>query len=817
MVKPRRNGCLGRIRFGGPARRWAPLCVLFILGACHEAAESWGQAEISASTMALTYSEISNVSATITGPEITRPLVVPLGAREGNVWTASVAGIPAGGDRVVSVLATNPSGVGLFFGEATGVAIRPGATTPISIVLFEMSPAPDFNNHAPVIDALTASASLVAPGAMVSLGVQAHDDDQADVLAYSWSTTCGSLAGKDTAAPVWSAPQAAAVCHVGLTVADGRGASISSSLTIVVDATLRGGTSLSVAPDRSPIVKSIRVVPTPLVVGEPVILNLVAEDPDGQELTYKWTSKCNGSFVDDTQQNAGFTLSALPESGECEFQVDVTDPLGAHTVGILNQRTGSVSVDQAPFIEGATQSHDELGPGQSSLLTVTAKDPEDDALTFSWTADAGSVTQVDGGGGHSVSLRFTAPEELPQGAMHVEVTVKDTGGQSTKVTFIFNRLNHAPVISSQTIAPLPLIVGGAAQLKVVATDADQDPLTYAWTTTCEGTFDALTSANPTFTLTTLPAGYYCSFDVVVKDGRGGQTVATVLGIADQLPVVGTPTLSTAQILVGEPTSLSVTATDPDGDALSYSWSRSCDGTFDDKTAQNPTFTLSATPSNGSCSFTVTVTDVRGGQAMATVLGVVGTLPQITDMRAIPLPLLVGQPTQLSVTAADADGDPLTYLWETDCDGSFTGGTSAAPTFTLAAVPASKLCTFQVLVSDGRGGLSIGQTTGQAGPVIVNYGPIIDGQTGDTVVSPGQRIPLMVSAHDPEGESLSYAWSATEGTLGDVTTDSDTSRSVAYWTAPLVFSGQTAQVTVIVSDVSGPFSTTVTIVLTAGSP
>lgn len=804
MAKPRRDGCPSRMRFGGSILRWPPLCALLMLGACHAPDEGSGSAEISASTKALRYSDIATVSATISGPEISKPLVVPLGAREDNVWKASVTGIPAGPDRVVSVVARDLSGVGLFFGEATGVTIRIGATTPIALDLFEMSPAPDFANHAPEIDALTASAAVASPQGTVSLGAQAHDSDSADVLGYVWSASCGELTGADIATPVWTAPDGAGACQIEVTVSDGRGASVSSGLTLVVDATSRGGAAVSLSADLSPVIKRISVVPTPLVVGQPVMVNLDAEDPDGQALTYQWTSDCAGTFVDDKQQNASFALSSLPEGGTCRFQVDVADADGAHTIGVLNQKTGTTPVDRAPVIESATESQGELAPGQAALVIVKASDPDGQELAFSWMADVGTVTELGGSAPHEVSLRFTAPATLPEGAMHLVVTVKDSGAQSAKVTFIFNRPNHAPTMTGPTISSVPLLLGAMAQLNVTAVDGDGDLLTFTWTSSCDGTFDDVTSARPVFTLKTFPEGYYCSFAVTVTDGHGGEAIGTVVGTADHLPVVATPSVSETEILVGTPVTLGVTATDPDeGDALSYSWSRSCEGAFDDKSKQNPTFILTAAPSTGHCSFTVTVTDLRGGQSMASVERPVDRVPDITDMQVVPLPLLAGQPTQLSVVGTDADGDPLTYAWKTDCDGSFAGEASPTPTFTLAVVPATRLCTFQVQVSDGRGGSSVGQISGQAGAVGVNVAPsIVATSQSATSVLGGDVVVLGVSAADPEGQPVTYRWSASDGTLDTPVTEPDTSRSRVDWTVPAVMPSQTMYVTVVVSDPSG---------------
>jgi len=780
---------------------WGNLCALIALGACHETVDNSGELAIQASAKSLRYSDIAKVSATITGPDIVRPVVVPLWVNGGD-WQGKVMGIPAGTDRVISALAKDIAGVVLFSGEATGVTILGGDTTAVSIVLFEMSPAPSFGNNAPIIDALTVSAILTAPGGSVNVGAQAHDPDESDVLTYDWSASCGSFASSESANTVWTAPAVAGTCGVTLTVTDDRGASVNSTVTLVVDGTLHGGTAVDVVPDRSPVINSIGMTPTPLTVGKLVTVNLDAVEPDGHVLTYQWSSDCSGVFTDATAQNADFTLAEMPASGTCRFQVDVADSLGAHTIGVLNQATGMPNIDQAPVIELASQSQDEIDPNQSVVLSVKASDPDGQTISFTWTASDGTLTEI-ASTPDSTSLRFTAPAVLPAGPIHVEVIVTDSGGQSTKALFSFSHVNHLPTITGTTIPVSPLLVDAPAQVGVSATDDDGDTLVYAWTSTCDGSFTDAESANPTFTLRTFPSAYYCYFEVLVKDGHGGQATTTLAAVVDHLPVVGVPTFSPAEIILGEPIQLTATATDPDGDLLSYSWSRSCQGAFDDRKAQNPVFTLSATPTSGRCSFTVTVTDARGGQAMAIVEGPVGSAPDITAMQATPLPLLAGQAAQLSVTVSDADGDPLTFEWASDCIGSLVNGTSATPTFTLTTVPASHLCVFQVLVSDGRGGLSLGQISGQAGPVVVNIAPTIDAYSGgEGQVSPGDVFVLSVSASDPEGQPVSYAWSATDGTLSGAVTQPDTSMSYVTWTAPSVLPVRTMHVTVVVSDPSG---------------
>jgi hypothetical protein len=791
-------------------------CLLAVAASCESAkGDSSGGIKIQAAAKALHYSDIATVTATLSGPGIAHPYAIPLGPRGSN-WQANVVGLPAGGGRMISVLARDHSGTGIFSGQAANITVTSGQTTSVSIILFEVSPAPTFANSAPVIDALELSTVQAVPGGTVTARVRAHDPDAGDTLTYAWTASCGIFSDASAAQTVWTAPLGAGSCDVKVTVSDNHGANVTTDATLTVALSSRGGAAINVNPDLSPVIQSIACTPTPLVVGRQVTANVDATDLDGQTLTFLWSTDCTGTFGNTTVQNPSFLLSADPSAGKCRFSVEVTDSMGAKTIGILNQATGAAALDQAPVIAVATQSQEGLDANQSAILSVQASDPDGQAIAFAWSASDGTVDPLSSDA-QSASVRFTAPAVLPQGTMHVTVVVTDTGGLSTTLVFDFNRLNHPPVISDARISPLPVVLGQAVDLGVTATDSDGDNLGYAWTSTCGGTFDNAASTSPVFTLTSFPTSLYCTFMVVVSDGLGGQAVTTVVGMADHLPVISATTLSPVEIILGQPTMLAATVTDSDGDALTFSWSRSCQGSFDDSTSLTPAFTLSGKPVSGHCSFTVTVTDARGGQATASVTGQVGSPPEITDMQVGPLPLLAGHPSQLSVAATDADSDPLTYTWATDCAGGFNNPSLATPTFTLTTVPDNHLCTFQVLVSDGRGGQSLGQVTGQAGAIVVDQAPMIDAfSQGWDVVSAGDRVPLSVSASDPDGQLVTYAWSATDGTFSGLTTATDTSNSFVFWTPPATMPSQPMHATVVVSDPSG-LQTSVTFEFTAASP
>ena len=772
-------------------------CVVSVLAGCASPAKDSGGISIAVTSQALRYTDIATVEATITGTGIPRPIVLPLGLN-GNLWQAEVVGIPAGVGRAISAVARDSAGATLFFGQTTGVTINAGEKITVAIVLYEISP-PSFSNTAPSIDALTVSAARAEPNGTIQVGVQAHDPDAEDILAYHLSASCGTFLDPESASTVWTAPAAAASCTLTATVTDGRGASVHAVVTIEVSPSTRGGAIINAGPDLVPIISSITLAPTPLVVGQPVRLNVVATHPDGQMLSYLWSTDCTGTFDDVHLANPGFTLLVAPAAGTCRFAVLVTDWLGGQTTGVLNQTTETPVIEQAPMILVSSQTQDQLDPGESVILSVRAMDPDGRAITFTWSTSDGSLDQPISDAQTS-QVRFTAPSTLPAAAMHVTVLVMNAIGLSTSLVF---ELNRAPTIVNTSLAPLPLVVGQPVNLSVTATDAGGDSLSFAWTSTCTGSFDNPTLATSVFTLTSFPENPYCMFTVVVRNQHGGHAMTTIAGMADHLPAIGNTTLSPEEFAVGQPVALATTVTDPDGDAVTFAWSSSCQGSFDNANLRTPTFTLSIAPSVGHCSFQVTANDARGGSATASVIGQVGSPPVIASMLVSPLPLLVGQPAALSVEVADADNDPMTYRWESDCAGSFNNATTASPIFTLESVPTNHMCIFQVLVSDGRGGQDSGQTLAQAGPIFVDQAPVILASSqGWDAVDPGDSIPLSVSAYDPEGLAVRYAWSATDGALSAMVVTSDTSNSVVYWSPPAVMPNRVMHVTVTVSDPGG---------------
>ncbi|NOJ96081.1 PKD domain-containing protein, partial [Corallococcus coralloides] len=305
--------------------------------------------------------------------------------------------------------------------------------------------------------------------------------------------------------------------------------------------------------------------------------------------------------------------------------------------------------------------------------------------------------------------------------------------------------------------------------------------------------------------------------------EAGQTAAVVLLLQQRTaptpfenstPRITGISASAYQVRANETVALSLTATDADGDALTYAWTAN-GGTFGDATVANPLWTAPATP--GNYSLDVVVSDGRGAQSGVTLkLAVIqdtgnanvavsfNTWPVVAQVKGTPFGQVApGGTVTLDVTATDADGDTLTYAWSDDCGGGFGSTTATQLVWTApASEPTGGLCQVTVAVTDGRGGSTVGTLRLNVIQLQVPTLPPVIGQVFQSaaVARAGDTVRLFATATDPEGAALTFTWSASGGTLATpVTTDS---RSEVVWTAPGDSGGADAVITLVVQDASG---------------
>jgi N-acetylneuraminic acid mutarotase len=275
--------------------------------------------------------------------------------------------------------------------------------------------------------------------------------------------------------------------------------------------------------------------------------------------------------------------------------------------------------------------------------------------------------------------------------------------------------------------------------------------------------------------------------------------------ANEAPVIDSLVASTTSVQTGSSLSLTATVHDPNsGDTLSLAWTGS-GGTFSAPAAATTnwtapastgvqTLTLTVTDSQGAAvSVSLTVNVVSGASTGNAALNVSFNLwPVVSKVSASLNRLDAGQSTAVSTLASDADGDALSYQWTATCPGTWTNAASSAASFVPSSIPAGVCnnCRLTVTVQDGRGGQTTGSlnlcvassSTARFAPLFTNF------YQSTTSTSPGQAVSFDVTAMDPQSSSLTFAWTATTGSLGTPANSASTSHIT--WTAPSCVSAST---------------------------
>lgn len=140
---------------------------------------------------------------------------------------------------------------------------------------------------------------------------------------------------------------------------------------------------------------------------------------------------------------------------------------------------GCLAPNHVPEIVSLEAGEMVIGPSESCIIECMAWDQDGDVLTYNWTADAGTITEMNKVG-NSVAWTATKEEGVYVVAVEVSDGKEEDSPKSKGSLEIMVKNNHAPVITELTTDTEWVMLSGSCQFYISAEDEDGDELHYEW-------------------------------------------------------------------------------------------------------------------------------------------------------------------------------------------------------------------------------------------------------------------------------------------------------------------------------------------------
>ncbi len=170
--------------------------------------------------------------------------------------------------------------------------------------------------------------------------------------------------------------------------------------------------------------------------------------------------------------NQAMVVSITPTGGKISYD---KNKMSVNNVTVDYMQTANVYT-VAARIKALDADKIVIQLSDSATVYATATDPEGGIITYKWSSDKGTIT----GTGAKVIYHPTTTV----GDTHIQLIISDVRGNSDTADLkisVVGKINYPPVVSDIKKNIVYTATGGTIQLTSIATDPNNDTLTYSWT------------------------------------------------------------------------------------------------------------------------------------------------------------------------------------------------------------------------------------------------------------------------------------------------------------------------------------------------
>jgi hypothetical protein len=476
------------------------------------------------------------------------------------------------------------------------------------------------------------------------------------------------------------------------------------------------------------------------VIDTPLPIALGAVDPENDPLTYTIvTPPAHGTLGTVGASGSVVYTPAHGYLGTDSFTYTASDDIHTTLPATVSITIGP---DTAPVAQDASAG---VRPARPRTLTLTATDVDGTSLTYAIVSQPahGVLGTISGGKvTYTPNAGYTGPDSF---TFKASDGVLDSNVATFSLTVSGDR---APVATGAALHAKP---GLPLHLTLGATDADADPLTFALVSRpLHGTLTIGVGGAATYTSDTGYSGTD-SFTWKANDGELDSNIAAVsIDVQpNRAPVAAD---ATAGVKIGKPRTLHLSATDADQDPLTYMLlTGPTHGTLG---AIAPNGTVVYTPSAGYAgpdSFTWKVSDgiVDSNTATQSLTVAANVPPAAAD---VSFGLAADRTKLVTLSATDADGDPLTYSIVSGPAHATLGTISGNRVLYTPSVTFTGTDSFTYKANDGEADSNIA-TVHATVTAPANNAPTLAADTITTAEDAAAIVDLTANDSDVDGDSI----------------------------------------------------------------